>query len=1725
MSTKAHKGTLAETYLSKIAALDEEMPSFGSNNINISPFPSPKRQQHARLSPIKSHDLSANFPSLQPSTSPIRSNERPVSTVKSLIKAKETETIENDAINFTPKPDTTQVNENSKKSVFISKNHINLSPPSYIPKLEQNPHPKDDKLSKSEMGRMGKINTTMSASPSLKTLLIAKVQPSSENSVAMKSWIDSNRDNLKLASFVCRLLEIKRWIEKVLGESIGLEDYNIDKFPDYLVNGVLICRIAQKFDPKLIPKIWTCDGNNKFGNTPEIYLLKKRDFKYIQNIGQFLSFTSKVKLPILFSFETNDLYEMADIPKVIGCLHALACMMEIASGAPTVTKIEKMELCSLSDKFFNIDKLKSINYRVGRNLPGKYLSGFDEAVRVNLGDDIRNLELVSIDSSKMEPTISEQTKIIDKVIPPTKVKSNTSTISGTSTILLDDTITPTTSVKHLEEAKRARAFFNAPISRSTTLPKLDSMTAIHDKYKYLLGEDERALLSGSSLSHFKASETITDIDEDQIVKFQSLSRGYLLRFDMFVNKFMLKNNSHDIIKFQSICRGVLERSKLIGGHISTIKSSESFYSSSQLMKTLYRNKTKYSESLDTQIQLKENESFIIKLQSIARGNISRNRQWEIKKFLLKNYKVIVDLQSRSRSRLLRSSLTNGHHRKSIKVKRKPPPGIICAEVEEDGGLFESFNKASKQTVKEFEEPLTPLRSTSHVIPRSELKKMNAKLEPNLPLTESQIDDLRQTSMSLSPDKSRVVSKLHHSPTKKKLNRFLPDSRIPSTETTLIFKPRTSSLAVNVSEEQSKELNEYSETVAKLQAHLRGVYIRSEVKFIHHHISKHSNKLTKLVSIYRGVETRFEIDSIRLDLKDEEGSVIQLQSNIRRYLVQKKIKDREQWFLRPDNLKKITKLQAFIRGFRDQRNYKMLIEEFNPPFRAIQKFSNLLGGVECEKVIDDNLNVMSKKEECKLERIKLNKSIQKLKEVRLKYDILKSNGLKFKDIKIINVDDPDETHVDDLNLSSIGKDILKYAKEEENKLIEESSIGVSMQRKERDLVDLYGTLFWTLQTQLKYWTDVIIELTKGEVEVQFSHGHLEDWVLKCFNFNEFNDSIENSREEGEIIGIILNVVKYLIGSLSTNDFKLEIKDRRDLKYDNVKLWELILMSYTNLSQQRSYTKDNFGGMVFLITGDDEAWFECDPDVIKVELELDESYLDSIDIPEVKSQYVKNLTSLKTNTLEVLHNLENKIEEIPIYLRCLLKEIFQAVKSKYPTVSESYWYGFIGSILMKSYLLPMFLTPSNYSIDIYSLSEDYEDIEKVQRNLDLISMMLLQSVLMKPFSGSQCPYLIPLNSFISGNSENIKTLLDKIINVNDIHQTYQRVKMTQMGSKLKIKVDDLIELTNIWGQFREQFFDDDKGPLFEALSRLAQYDNISRKPQGDSYGFIEFPLLETVKTGISDEVQLKAIWLELKRYLTYILQVQKGENLIEVLLAGIEPADEAKFLQLIKKERVMLKERGVKAENEIYRLPYPLVKERAISLINELEDLGVVDFKDGYQTILNELAKDIKTKKIQRREIESETGVIVDILTELKRKTVTYERKASDYNSDIDRQLNVMMKSKNGGGSSGSSNIGKKKLFFKKLFRSSIGKTKPNEANFSMRQLYDNGVIKEKTRGSLEVRCDKGQVIFELNGGMRPFTISLDDLIHWQYDKEYINILGLRVDALRLSQLVIKQFYCS
>ncbi|GMM31071.1 Iqg1 protein [Martiniozyma asiatica (nom. inval.)] len=1812
---------LAADYLKKIAAVDDDMPLLSHvrtpNNYSRdpSPFPSPTKQQM----PLKEYGLLSKKLSEAPllpneTSSPIKNSEKPLNSVQKLIQAKEREAKSNNTINFTPRPD--KLVTNNRKNIFLPNDDLLL--PKFTSLKLNNADHELEKLSKSEMGRMGQINNAMSSSPSMKKLNIFKQQLGSasnvkslapisssnippiiksgitktfsskilnnENgstSIAVKNWIDSNRDNMKLAAFVCRMIEIKRWVELVLGESIGLSDGDIDQFPDYLTNGVLVLRVAQKFNPAIVKKIWTPNGYNKFDDIPTIYKMnKKKEFKCTENIVQFLSFTKTVKLPSLFIFETNDLYESMDIPKVIASLHALACMMALLNLAPAVEKITQEGLSQLTNEHghsLDIDKLKGIRYSIGK-LGGKYIEGFEEAVRVNVGDDIRKLKLVSVyDSSAAEVAQSKKISTsleatqdtvklsLDKQppsyqgLPSSASNDSTSTLTATAldkiseerdssvdqdvneehdhseAQIFDDESDDGTIFQQVEDARRARAFFNAPSSRFEALPKLESITGIHNKYKYLLADDERNLLSGSVLSAFGLASNIIDeniLTAEQvqaITGFQSLARGYLLRFDLFVAKFMLKTHTRQIIEFQSLCRGKLSRKK----QQNSLEEVDSFYGSSQMMKTLYRNKTIQSKLLKSNKVMDAHLNEIIHIQSIIRGKKNRDKYWHIRKHLIRYFKPIVALQSMIRGKNYRSA-----YKTIVDTPHLITPKLSYpySDTGDDSGIFESFSS----TVPSLSSHLTDSFPTK-LETRAEIKKKQAKLTPNLPLSPSEIQGLRITSNGPDKKSSRISSRLHHSPTKKSLSSFykngqdLEASEFSMSSTILNFEP----IRIEESNIKSSDSKECNDVIAQLQAAYRGKMVR----FAYHHLqtalANETEKISTFLAVYRGVELRFKLDCIKLDLKDQSEPIKYLQSKIRGFRLRQSLKDRQSWFERPENITKIIKLQRFIKAKGRKENFKALIEQPSPPFIAVKNYISVLAGIQGEKIIQDSLDILKMREEAKVEKRKNQEEIEKLKYLKAKIDLLRRNGVNIS----INPKNFGVT-IDELNFNTMGEKILNMAKEQETLWNNEI-----IKKTQKECIDVFSRFFSILQCQPDYWSSVLVGLDISKADVKFSHGFIEDWVLKSFNFDSHDHSpIENntSEERNEILlmKLIVKTCEIYLHELNIDDFKLYVKNRRNIDWDR-NSWELVLNAYLMLPKQRSFAKKHFAEkMLFLITADDEADFQCDPKEIHQKLIFEgkletRTVNDPIEIPAVENIYVQNLTSLRNVTYELFKKLQSSVDDIPIYLRYIVRELYEIVKKQFPTLSETYWLGFAASALIKDFIAPMFIKPANYSVDVFALGNITQAM-RIQQNLDLVAIMLTQCVLMRPFSSSQQPYLIPLNPFIAELNAEMKDWIYEIMNVRSLDIEFQTCLL--IDSTLRIKADDIKEVVNVWSQFADSFFED-AGILQEVLDDLSNITANKSKLSIDKYGYANIPILndENNDLGISIDSKLKALWLELKKYLILILQVQSGDNLTDVLMSGVTPADEMKYLKLVRSETEMLKKNGIIID-DVYSIPYPLIKERAICLLIELEELGEVESYNDFQEVTNALAKDIRHKRKEREDREFEKQKVIDALTLLKKKSRNYSKVYKDsenkLNDELTNLLRVHVQSKSGEFDGRSSLISK-------LFRRSAKSNKRNSGSlygqrtYPLKTLLDKQIIKsmpdEFLRSTfslsgklmLILSCQKpNEFRIELSNEPMGETVTLNHLLEWEWEgRKELKLFGgnFIFDIDKFRRLIIDGFY--
>ena len=130
------------------------------------------------------------------------------------------------------------------------------------------------------------------------------------------------------------------------------------------------------------------------------------------------------------------------------------------------------------------------------------------------------------------------------------------------------------------------------------------------------------------------------------------------------------------------------------------------------------------------------------------------------------------------------------------------------------------------------------------------------------------------------------------------------------------------------------------------------------------------------------------------------------------------------------------------------------------------------------------------------------------------------------------------------------------------------------------------------------------------------------------------------------------------------------------------------------------------------------------------------------------------------------------------------------------------------------------------------------------------------------------------------------------------------------------------------------------------------------------------------------------VQTKRCVLYIIRVQQGKNLMDILVKPVTEEDEVKWHQLLREDMSNTKGgRTPYAETLFYdlaeyipmrvvsdsRMSYAEMKHTALQNIINLEKMGKITRQNGYQDLLNSIATDIRTKhrrRIQRQnELES------------------------------------------------------------------------------------------------------------------------------------------------------------
>ena len=301
------------------------------------------------------------------------------------------------------------------------------------------------------------------------------------------------------------------------------------------------------------------------------------------------------------------------------------------------------------------------------------------------------------------------------------------------------------------------------------------------------------------------------------------------------------------------------------------------------------------------------------------------------------------------------------------------------------------------------------------------------------------------------------------------------------------------------------------------------------------------------------------------------------------------------------------------------------------------------------------------------------------------------------------------------------------------------------------------------------------------------------------------------------------------------------------------------------------------------------------------------------------------------------------------------------------------------------------------------------------------------------------------------------------------------------------------------------------------------------------------------------------METKRYVLYIIRIQTGTNLLEVMVRPITSEDEDRWDALVQEElghhnqHRSNKLRSSAAStyaadltsSTLLDMDYPSLKRQALENILTLERAGRIGRQDQYQDLLNAIAVDIRTKHKRRVARAKELEGVRATLQALDEKAVYLDQQLKSYNDYIEQAM-VTLQNRRG-----------RRRFLLPFTRQYNHVRELQRAGreyrfgsfkYSARNLAEKGILvswhgnPERTWDKLDVTVSSNSVgVFEIQASQGSMMIPgafaevpLDGLLQAQFDNhQFMNLFGESRDgsgkgAVRLNvnlflHLIFKKFY--
>lgn len=781
----------------------------------------------------------------------------------------------------------------------------------------------------------------------------------------------------------------------------------------------------------------------------------------------------------------------------------------------------------------------------------------------------------------------------------------------------------------------------------------------------------------------------------------------------------------------------------------------------------------------------------------------------------------------------------------------------------------------------------------------------------------------------------------------------------------------------------------SSTITQLQALARGSLQRQKIGALLDGLESHVVEIVELQALSRAVLLRNDVGIVLAELEAEEESIVAIQAAAKASLVRAKYKQKQRFF--KENMEKIVKIQSFVRGRLQGEAYKSLTTGKNPPVNTVKNFVHLLNDSD----FDFN-------EEIEFERMRKT-VVQQVRQNEMAEQYIDQLDIKIA-LLVKNKITLDEVVRHQKNFGGHSGNLLVNT----NMLSGNQFDLKALNKNSRKKLESYQQLFFTLQTQPQYLARLFKRIREQGTAEQDSK-RIETLMMVLFGY------AQKRREEYYLLKLISRAVKEEVdGAQSIQEYM-----RGNF------FWPKLLANYTRSPRDRKYLRELLGPLIHANIIEDPALdLESDPMQIyrsainNEELRTGRPSQRPLDIPreiaikdpETRDMFIDHLRDLREISDQFLLALEALLHRMPYGIRFVCQQTFESLCEHFPREPQKHLLQIVGHWLWRFYLQPALTAPESMGV----MEKQLTPLQK--RNLGEVAKVLGQVASGRLFGGENI-YLQPLNAYVGDAIERITLIYSNIISVPDAENTFDIDEFNDLYARTKptlyIKMADVFSIHHLVAADLPHICPNRDDMLREIVQELGSAKNNETEMLGVTSTEIQMNLNPKLHDIEDPEAEAKALFMETKRCVLYIIRVQSGPNLMEILVRPISREDDMKWHALLREEFADgSKTKGAYSDAnmmvDIKSMSYKELKRTALENIMQLEQWGRISRQNYYQDILNAIALDIRTKSRRRVQRQRELEGVRLTLANLNEKAEWLESQRKSYDNYIEQAMMTLQK---------------------------------------------------------------------------------------------------------------------